>query len=311
MAALLSIKDSIRDFLRKYDEIATPVFRFIGALAVFISINAMFGYSDLFNKPLVVILISVLCALLSDGFMFFVAGIVMAVHSFCVSVEVGAVFVVLFIAIYCLYVRFFPKFAYVVLMVPIFWLMHLYGMTPLIVAIVAGIGGIIPMAFGVILYYFSVYAQDVSSLLASAADSEEVQAFSYVIEALLKNKEMLMTIGVFAVTVLITYIIYRMSFDYSWYIAIAAGGIANIILFLLAGFMMDMDVPIMTILLNSVIGMVIAVIIQFCKGFVDYSHTEIVQFEDDDFYYYVKAIPKLNVASSKMNVKKVNSGERD
>ena len=39
---------------------------------------------------------------------------------------------------------------------------------------------------------------------------------------------------------------------------------------------------------------------------VDYSRKETVQFEDDDYYYYVKAIPKYNVTAKKKNVVKMN-----
>ena len=36
-----------------------------------------------------------------------------------------------------------------------------------------------------------------------------------------------------------------------------------------------------------------------CKSVIDYSHKESVQFEDDDYYYYVKAIPKVENAQKK------------
>ena len=39
---------------------------------------------------------------------------------------------------------------------------------------------------------------------------------------------------------------------------------------------------------------------------VDYNRTEIVQFEDDEYYYYVKAVPKNVVAAADKKVKKIN-----
>ena len=38
---------------------------------------------------------------------------------------------------------------------------------------------------------------------------------------------------------------------------------------------------------------------------MDYKHTENVQFEDDDYYYYVKAIPKNKVAAPDRKVKSI------
>ena len=38
---------------------------------------------------------------------------------------------------------------------------------------------------------------------------------------------------------------------------------------------------------------------------VDYSRTERVQFEDDEYYYYVKAVPKVVVATPEKTVKHI------
>ena len=43
---------------------------------------------------------------------------------------------------------------------------------------------------------------------------------------------------------------------------------------------------------------------------MDYSRTEKVQFEDDEYYYYVKAVPKMTVAAQTKTVKKINTQRR-
>lgn len=40
---------------------------------------------------------------------------------------------------------------------------------------------------------------------------------------------------------------------------------------------------------------------------LDYSRTEKVQFEDDEYYYYVKAVPKMTVATPEKKVKKITT----
>ena len=39
---------------------------------------------------------------------------------------------------------------------------------------------------------------------------------------------------------------------------------------------------------------------------MDYTRAEHLQFEDDEYYYYVKAIPKVSVAVREKTVKKIN-----
>ena len=56
--------------------------------------------------------------------------------------------------------------------------------------------------------------------------------------------------------------------------------------------------------------MLLASIIQFFEFNVDYNRTEKVQFEDDEYYYYVKAVPKVNVSTPERTVKRINQQKR-
>ena len=40
---------------------------------------------------------------------------------------------------------------------------------------------------------------------------------------------------------------------------------------------------------------------------VDFRRTEYVQYEDDEYYYYVKAVPKINVANADVRIKHINA----
>ena len=47
-------------------------------------------------------------------------------------------------------------------------------------------------------------------------------------------------------------------------------------------------------------------IIQFFYKALDYSRSEYLQFEDDDYFYYVKAVPKIVVSEQNINIKRIN-----
>ena len=57
------------------------------------------------------------------------------------------------------------------------------------------------------------------------------------------------------------------------------------------------------LLVGSIISLLIGFLIQFLFMNLDYARTERVQFEDDDYYYYVKAVPKKMVAVKEVTVK--------
>ena len=294
MTQLINLRNTIRQFCRKQDEIVTPILKFIWTLLVFSSIRSQFGYSSLANKMEVTILLAIIAALLPDGFLFFMAGLVIAMHSFAVSLEVGAVFAVMYTIMYCIYVRFFPNYSYAVLIVPVFYMFHIPFAAPIVIALVCGISGLVPAVFGVVLYHFSVCTKDIAHLLATNEAENEIEAFKQLSEVLLKNKEMYTTALIFAMTILVTSILLKLSYDYAMYIAIAAGTIVNIIGAIFAGYIVNEDVETNMVIFGSVLGIVIAFFIRFGQGILDYKHTERVQFEDDDYYYYVKAVPKLD-----------------
>lgn len=57
------------------------------------------------------------------------------------------------------------------------------------------------------------------------------------------------------------------------------------------------------LIVGNVISVLIGLVLQFFFFNLDYTRTERVQFEDDEYYYYVKAVPKLYVTTSEKQIK--------
>ena len=71
-----------------------------------------------------------------------------------------------------------------------------------------------------------------------------------------------------------------------------------------------LKISILGLIVGSIFAVLIAKVVEFFGFNVDYSRTEKVQFEDDEYYYYVKAVPKVTVAAPARTVKKINSSRR-
>ena len=101
-----------------------------------------------------------------------------------------------------------------------------------------------------------------------------------------------------------------MSVDNAWIIAILTGGILDLILILVGNVILKTNASIVWIIIGTIVSLLVAFIVQFFVFSVDYSRTEHTQFEDDEYYYYVKAVPKINVTAPEMNVKRINAQRR-
>lgn len=308
MTTLLTFRDNIKAFVSRYDYIFTPIGKGILAFIIFYSLNSQLGYLSVLGKPFLLLLIAVVCAFMPLEIIAGISAIFIVLHSFKVTMDVALLSFAVILIFYCGYMRFLPKTGIIALLIPIFYACHLIYAVPIVIGFLIGPAAIVPAAFGILLYYYSGAVADLVKVLAATTEEDEaVQGFQYVLTELIQNKEMILTIGIFAVVILVAYLIYRSSFEHAWMVSFLVAGFLNIVLFLIGSVTLSIEVSIGSILIESVVGVLIAALLQFWKGIVDYQRTEILQFEDDDYYYYVKAVPKLSVAESNKNVKHINS----
>jgi hypothetical protein len=126
------------------------------------------------------------------------------------------------------------------------------------------------------------------------------------IDGLVQNKELLIMIIAFTITIIVVYIVRRLRIDYAWTIAMIAGAVLNLIVLLVGDLMYGTNISLVGAVLGSILAVAVGKVLEFLRFSVDYSRVENVQFEDDEYYYYVKAIPKITVAAPTKTVKHIN-----
>ncbi|MGN1171216.1 MAG: hypothetical protein ACI4SZ_06135, partial [Lachnospiraceae bacterium] len=157
-----------------------------------------------------------------------------------------------------------------------------------------------------ILQYIS---ESVTTLNTMDAENA-VQKYRYVVDGLLNNKMMLVTLVAFAAAVLTVYFVRRLQVDHAWTIAMVAGALVSVIILLAGDLKYDTNISIIETVIGAAVSLGIVKILEFFVFNVDYSRTEYVQFEDDEYYYYVKAVPKITVAKPAKTVKQITSKRR-
>ena len=133
------------------------------------------------------------------------------------------------------------------------------------------------------------------------------QKITYLIDNVVRNREMLLMVIAFAVTIIVVYVIRRMSIDYAWSIAVGVGAVINVIVLLTGSMVLNVSLKIAPVLLGTLVSMALVMALQITVFTLDYSRTEYVQFEDDEYYYYVKAVPKVTIAVPEKRVKRISS----
>lgn len=116
-------------------------------------------------------------------------------------------------------------------------------------------------------------------------------------------------LAIMVVTLVIVYIIRKMSIEHAWAVAIIFGILFEAVGMIAGDMVLGISGKTITILVGSIISCVIAFVIQFLFFNLDYSRTERLQFEDDEYYYYVKAVPKAIVAGTDKKVTRFSGKE--
>ena len=176
---------------------------------------------------------------------------------------------------------------------------------PIAVGLIGTPASAIAVAAGVIVYYTVSYMNESATVLSTFDADGTAQKFRYIIDGIMGNKAMMVAVVGFVATVILVYVIRRLSIDYAWMIATITGALLNILILLFGDLMYSTNISIIGLILGSIVSVLLVQVLQFFVFNVDYSRTELVQFEDDEYYYYVKAVPKNTVAAPEKRVKTI------
>lgn len=313
MTTLLEWKEKIMQFYSKNEIYIVPVVKFVIAFLVFLLINQNIGYMDKISSMPVALILALVCSVLSVSATAVLAAVVILLDMYALSLEVCLVTFLLFVVVYFVYFRFSPKRQYNVILTPICFRLQIPYVMPVAMGLLREVYSIFSLICGTIVYFFIDGVKLNATALSDTAEETENAVFKIVIvlNQLIGNREMYLVLGIMVATFVIVNIIRRLSIENAWMIASITG-----ILFegigLIAGYMLlGISGKTIGVLIGCVIAAVVSFVIQFFFFSLDYSRTERLQFEDDEYYYYVKAIPKAMVSGTDKKVTKFSGKEKE
>ena len=72
-------------------------------------------------------------------------------------------------------------------------------------------------------------------------------------------------------------------------------------------FFVRVTVSMPVLLIQTLLSVVVGIVLEFFVFGGDYTRTERLEYEDDEYYYYVKAVPKASVTTSERSIKKITA----
>lgn len=312
MTVLLEWKEKLTRFYGKYEVYILPVLKFVLALAMFLLINQNIGYMKRLAGVPVTLVLSLLCAVLPVNAIVVFAALLCAAHLFALSVEVCAVALVLMLVIACLYFRFAPKDGYYAVLTPLAFSLHIPYIMPISIGLLRNPASIMSVVSGTIMYYFMKSVKENETLLSGTQEEASgPSAISVALNQLFSNKEMYLVLLTLILIAIVVYFVRRLSVNHAWTIAIVTAVLIGLIVLMIGFFALGIKERMIWIAVGNIVSGAIAMIQQFLFFNLDYHRTERVQFEDDEYYYYVKAVPKIYMSGKDKQIRHISHKEKE
>ena len=313
MKKILDIRNRIEHFYKQHSRIGGYILRLILCVAVFFALRGNLGYNTFLSNVWVIIGISVLCAFLKIKFSLLAMLAYIVVQISTLSVGIGMMIMCMLILMYLLYLRFAEQYGIVLIVMPLMFILRIPLLIPLVLGIIAPVSAVIALAFGNVVYYAIHYVNMNSAVISGLpADMSEINKASMVLRGIFSYKEFLYTLGIMILVFVVVFFVKKINTNQSFLIAILSGTGAYMIAMILANLLFGTisSNKLMTIIISSIISAVISLFVASVIMPLDYSRTEMLEFEDEEYYYFVRAVPKANIARESVNVKRINARRR-
>ena len=300
MTQLLVYRERLIKFYQNNASVINALFRFLLGFISLYSINHIVGYQQDLNHWYVEFLLAVIGVILPGSAFVFLLAAFSLVHILYVSTMLAFAVGLIYAVLYCAYIKFVPGHGYIIVGLPILLYLHLGYAIPIYLGLTMSPLAVVPIACGVGVYYL---LQTITSVVSTSNDTS-INLYQLVWQRLFNNEEMYVVFFVFAAVTIVVYLVRRSEGNYAFQWSIVAGTACHCIFFLIANYAFAVHIGIVAMILGSLVSMVVMFSYQFIRLVLNYGSVENLQFEDEEYYYYVRAVPKISVAEPDKSVKK-------
>ena len=300
MRDLLVLKEKIKRFAGKNEAYIIPLLKFVLTFLALLRINGQIGFRGRIASMPITLVVALAASFLPLNLTLVILALIIVAHLSALSLECAALVFALFLVMFLTYFRFASKDSVAVLLTPLSFAFKLPYVIPVSMGLVGTPSSMVSVGCGVVAYhvlhYISVNSKEVGSVSILEGDNaSKITGIKSLVDGILNNKAMFVYVATFAATVLVVYIIRRLSISYSWQIAIGVGAIACLFVTIVANGVFKGGVSVGGAFVGIIVSIILNIILQYFCFDLDYNRTEKVQFEDDEYYYYVKAVPKNTI----------------
>lgn len=277
------------------------------AACVFLLINGNIGYMARIKSVPVALVLALVCSILPLAAMIVVSGVVILLHLYALALEAAAVAFVLFVLMGLLYFRFAPRDGIFTVLMPLCLHFHIGPVMPMAVGLLGKAYSVVSVILGTVVWFYLDGITENQAVFGSSEEAAVSSKLTVALNQMIGNKEMFLTLATFVAVTAVVYFVRNLSVDYAWTAAIVIGALVNFVVLFAGYLVLGISGKTLGLVVGSLLSLAVSLVLEFLFFNLDYTRTERVQFEDDEYYYYVKAVPKMYVARKEKKVKRFSA----
>ncbi len=307
MVQLLKMKERFFQFVGRFEVYVMAAVRFVIAYVSFSLINSTTGYMEALSDYPIALILALLSSFLPAGLMLFFGAALILLQFYALSSELCLVTALIFVVLFCLYLRFTSRKGLYTMLTPLAGVIGVPYTMPVVCGLLSEPYTVISVISGEVVYFILKNVQENSAMFLPANESSSKSILTMAATELLTDREMYLYLGAFAAAAIVVYCVRKLAVDHSRMIAVVVGSVVQMGVICAGEITFGNMQMILRVIVGCVISLLISLAVNFMTHSLDYSRVEHVQFEDDEYYYYVKAVPKSYVPAEDKQIKKINS----
>ena len=313
MMFVFEIRAKLTEIYQKYDFIIKSVLKFLLMFFAFSKISKVVGYNTSLSAKVLIIALSAFSAFLPPSLMVFAAVVYVFLQILTASVLIAVTVMMIFLVLYRFFLRFTPKEGLAVIATPVLMSFGFPYLVPLFLGMFGSVLSVVPAACGVVAFYIlrAVRNNIITIDEIKALKDQALQIYMDILDDFLKNPQMYVVMAVFAVVIIVIVLVRSLQMDYAFEISLGIGTGVMILGYIIGSLKYEMDFAIGAMLIGSLFSMGIVFVCLFFYRVLNYSAVERVQFEDERYYYYVTAVPKITTGTPKKAIRKILAERRE
>lgn len=307
MTTFMVIRDRIREFVSKHEIVIRRIWHGIIMITALACLMRDFPIDGPLQSPVLAVVLSLLGAFLPMSGCSLILIIFCLLHLIVISPGAALIAAVLFLIAYLITVYYQSKERYYLVALPVLESIRIPYAGAVVAALTGSVNDVASVISGGFMAYF---LHTLHSNIALIEDGNSLTAFNLLMSSMFQNRMFYFYMIALVSTFLLIYVIRIQNIRFSWILANVVG-IAACFSIMLAGLLFTGSTSsIGALLLSCLIVLAIGIILTYFIMDLDYSQAQNVQFEDDDYYYYVTAVPKIRLTREEKKVKRITGSNK-